>query len=132
MKSIAISIILTILFVGGASFLLREGDSNSANIKDPQSNISIVDGKQIIEVTAKGGYSPRNMVAKANMPTVLKMKTNGTFDCSSAFTIPSLGYRKNLPASGETLINVPPQKEGSTLRGLCSMGMYHFAVDFNL
>jgi len=29
------------------------------------------------------------------------------------------------------LIDVPPQNAGTTLRGLCSMGMYSFAITFN-
>lgn len=90
----------------------------------------VLDGKQVIEIKAKGGYSPRSTMAKANMPTVLKVKTMGTFDCSSALTIPSIGYQKYLPASGETLIEIPPQEAGSTLQGVCAMGMYNFAVNF--
>ena len=91
----------------------------------------MVDGKQIITINAKGGYSPKLTTAKAVMPTVINMKTQGTFDCSSALTIPSLGISKNLPPTGETLIDVPPQNAGTTLQGHCSMGMYNFAINFN-
>ena len=94
------------------------------------SNISIINGRQIIDIGAKGGYLPRQTLAKANMPTAIKVKTNGTFDCSSAIAIPSLGYEASLPPTGETLIDVPPQPAGSTLRGLCAMGMYSFTVQF--
>jgi plastocyanin domain-containing protein len=100
-------------------------DKNSSN------NISIVDGKQIITIDAKGGYSPRVTTARADMPTIIKVATNGTFDCSSALTIPSLGYRTNLPPSGSTDVEVPPQKAGTTITGLCAMGMYNFSVNFN-
>jgi hypothetical protein len=65
------------------------------------------------------------------MPTLLKINTNGTFDCSSALSIPSLNYQKYLPATGETLIEVPPQESGTTLQGTCAMGMYNFSVKFN-
>ena len=91
----------------------------------------MVDGKQIIMISAKGGYSPKVTTAKADMPTVIKMDTQGTFDCSSALTIPSIGYRNNLPPSGETAIDVSPQKAGTTVRGLCAMGMYNFSINFN-
>lgn len=94
-------------------------------------NVSIVDGKQIIEIDAKGGYNPRKTAAKADIPTVLKIKTSGTFDCSSALVIPSLGYRKNLPPSGEILVDIPLQKAGSAIQGMCAMGMYNFTLDFN-
>jgi Cu+-exporting ATPase len=88
-------------------------------------------GKQIVEIGVKGGYSPKVTSAKADMPTTLRMKTNGTFDCSSGVTIPSLGIRQTLPSSGSTDIEVPAQKAGTTLDGVCVMGMYHFAVNFN-
>jgi plastocyanin domain-containing protein len=94
-------------------------------------NVQMVDGKQVITITAKGTYSPRFTTAKAGVPTVIKMATRGTFDCTAALTIPSLSYEKNLPPSGETLIDVPPQKAGTTLRGVCAMGMYNFSIAFN-
>lgn len=92
---------------------------------------TVVDGKQTIEITARGGYSPRSITAQANMPTVLKVKTFGTFDCSAALAIPSIGYQKFLPASGETLIEISPQKPGTTLTGVCGMGMYNFSIKFS-
>ncbi len=94
-------------------------------------NVAMVNGKQFIDISAKGGYSPRVTSAKANVPTVLKIDTNGTFDCSAAVTIPSLDYRATLPPSGTTEIEVPPQKPGTKLQGLCAMGMYNFSVTFN-
>lgn len=86
---------------------------------------------QEITITAKGGYTPRKTYASANIPTVLTVKTNSTFDCSASLVIPSLGYRNNLPSSGEVQINIPPQKPGTSLKGLCSMGMYSFTINFN-
>lgn len=108
--------------------MLSRGGVDSAPTRD---NVSIVDGKQVIAIEARGGYLPKNSVAQANMPTVLKVSTRGTFDCSAAISIPALGYRKNLPAQAETFIDVPPQAPGTTLRGLCAMGMYNFTVQFN-
>ncbi len=128
MKKTGILIILAIVLIGGIVVLLRGGSATEAGKQD---NVSIVDGKQIIEINAKGGYLPRNSIAKANTPTAIKIITQGTFDCSSAVVIPSLGYRRNLPPSGETFIQIPPQKEGVTLQGLCAMGMYNFSVKFN-
>lgn len=130
-----IAIAIAVALVGGA--LLYAGvrgpggepqiadDANNAN------NVSIVDGKQVIAITAKGGYSPRVTNAKAGIPTVIKMDTRGTFDCSSALAIPSIGYQKNLPPSGETTIELPPQKAGTNMRGLCAMGMYNFSINFD-
>ena len=129
MKLTVASIILALIFIGGAIIFARNGAKTDTAVS--KNNVSVADGKQIIEIDAKGGYSPSVTVAKANIPTVIKVKTKGTFDCSSALVIQSIGYRANLPPSGETLIEVPPQEAGSTLRGMCAMGMYNFSVKFN-
>lgn len=127
-KMMVLSIAVILFSLGGMVYLFSSASPNSS----PQSVLSgtVVDGKQVIEVRAKGGYAPRFVVAKANMPTVLRMRTQGTFDCSSALVIPSLGYRANLPASGVTDIDVPPQAAGTSLKGVCAMGMYNFVVNF--
>ena len=112
--------------------MLAGVNSNSHNTGSQNgANVSVVDGKQIVTINAKGSYSPKVTIAKAGMPTVIKMHTQGTFDCTASLTIPSLGYQKNLPPSGETLIDVPAQKTGATVRGLCGMGMYNFSINFN-
>ena len=129
MKLTVASVILALIFIGGAIIFARNGAKTDTAVS--QNNVSVADGKQTIEIDAKGGYSPSITIAKANIPTVIKVKTQGTFDCSSALVIQSIGYRANLPPSGETLIEVPPQEAGSTLRGMCAMGMYNFSVKFN-
>ena len=130
-KTTAISILVAAVLIGGAIIFSSGGQDSNTDTASAANNVSVVDGKQIITINAKGGYSPKVTAAKAGMPTVLKMDTQGTFDCSSALSIPSLSYRNNLPPSGETAIDVPPQKAGTKLQGLCAMGMYSFAVHFN-
>ena len=127
MKGILVSILIAGALIVGAMFI---GDGNKQVSVVPGSNITIVDGKQIIEISAKGGYSPSVTTAKADIPTVIKVKTNGTFDCSAALSIPSIGYSGSLTPTGETLIEVPAQTAGSKLAGLCSMGMYNFSINF--
>jgi plastocyanin domain-containing protein len=90
---------------------------------------SVPEGAQVIEISAKGGYEPASQIAKAGVPTVLRVKTDGAYDCSTALRIPSLRVSKQLPPTGETLIDLGTQQAG-TLRGTCSMGMYSFAIDF--
>ena len=123
------AIILSVAIVGGV--LLFTGGGSKTVATSSTSNVSVADGKQLVEIGVKGGYLPTATSAKADMPTTLRMKTDGTFDCSSGVTIPSLGYRKILPSTGSTDIEVPAQKAGTTLDGVCVMGMYHFAVNFN-
>lgn len=91
---------------------------------------SIVDGVQVIDITAKGGYSPRVVVAKAGVPTVLRVITKGTFDCSASLVIPKLSYQNFLKASGTTDIAISAEQAQGTLQGLCSMGMYSFQIRF--
>lgn len=127
MKGTLISILIAGMLIVGAMFM---GDGNKKLSTIPGSNITIVDGKQVIEIKAKGGYSPSLTTAKADIPTVIKVKTNGTYDCTVALSIPSIGYSANLTPTGETLIEVPTQTAGSKLTGLCSMGMYNFSIKF--
>lgn len=127
MKATVLSIIIAIVLIGGAFMLANNngGTDSTANAN----NVSIVDGKQIIEITARGGYQPRNSVAKAGISTIIRFKTNGTFDCSSSVRIPSLNIFKPLPQTGSTDIDIGTQSAGK-LAGSCGMGMYPFEVEF--
>lgn len=127
MKATIISIIIAIVLIGGAFMLTRSG-SDTGQVANAN-NVSIVDGKQIIEITARGGYQPRKSVAKAGIPTIIRFNTKGTFDCSSSVRIPSLGISKSLPQTGSTDIDIGSGKLG-TLQGSCGMGMYPFEVEF--
>ncbi|MGC9610676.1 MAG: cupredoxin domain-containing protein [Minisyncoccia bacterium] len=129
-KILPISILISAVIVGGAVlFTQGRNPSPQSGVSAPVDNVSIADGKQIIEIAAKGGYRPGESIAKAGVPTVLRFRTNGTFDCSSSIRIPSLNISKVLPSSGNTDIDIgTPQL--STLLGTCGMGMYRFQVDF--
>jgi len=104
--------------------------NGSKGPSEPVNNVSLVDGQQIIEVTAKGGYTPRTTFAKADTPTTLIVKTNGTFDCSSALVIPSINFSTYLDSTGEKEVQIPAQAAGSILKGVCGMGMYSFEIKF--
>jgi plastocyanin domain-containing protein len=131
-KSIFLGVMIVVILVGGILWyaLSRTNDPTSTN-SESSSNVSVVGGKQIIDIIAKGGYAPRAMIAKAGIPTVLRIKTQGTFDCSSALTIPKLNYQKSLSATGVEEITINPNQAQGTLQGVCSMGMYSFKITFN-
>jgi plastocyanin domain-containing protein len=132
MKVFVISLLMVGVFIGGIIFLLGGGgEKTTVNGQENSSNVFMIDGVQVVEITAKGLYAPKKTAAKANLPTVIKIKTDNTFDCSKSLNFPSLGLRKLLPSSGETLVELPEQKPGSTIKGVCSMGMYSFVVNFN-
>lgn len=140
MKETIISILIAVVIIGG-SFVLKNNVNvdttnnvqnnkiENGNSQNNGNNVSIVDGKQIIDIRAKGGYSPRQSIAKAGLPTILRFDTAGTFDCSSSVRIPSLNISKILPQTGSTDIDIGVQVAG-LFQGTCGMGMYPFEVEF--
>jgi plastocyanin domain-containing protein len=126
MKSTLISIILAIVIIGSIILLTR---SNSNNVSQNINNVSVVNGQQIIEINVRGGYTPRNSIAQAGLPTIIRFKTNGVFDCSASVRIPSIGFAKLLPQTGDTDVYIGTSTKG-ILNGACSMGMYRFDIRF--
>lgn len=127
-KGIPAAIIIAAIFIGGA-ILYYEDSPSAAQSADSGSNVSVVDGKQIIEIGVRGGYQPRKSVAQAGIPTVVRFVTNGTFDCSSSVRIPSINVSQILPQTGNTDIDIGTQPAGK-LSGSCGMGMYRFEIAF--
>lgn len=123
---IALLIIIAILLVGNTSNkkVVEKTDTDNIN------NVEIRDGIQYVTINARGGYSPRLSEAKSGIPTKLIVKTNGTYDCSTALVIRSIGFQKILPNTGSTEIDLSTPKENTSIVGMCSMGMYNFSIDF--
>lgn len=128
-KNIITAIIISVLLIVFALIITNKPNSNTSQ-KTSVNNVSIVNNVQIIEIQAKGGYTPRISKALAGIPTILRLNTNGTFDCSSSVRIPSMNISKNLPQSGTTDIDLGTQKIGK-LQGTCGMGMYPFEIQFS-
>ena len=126
------SIIITIALVVGIGIVFLGQSKNNPGSTGTESaqNVEIRDGVQYVTINARGGYLPKVSTAQANTPTKLIVKTNGTYDCSASLVIRSIGYQKILPNTGEEVIDLGTPQTG-TIQGLCSMGMYNFAVDFN-
>jgi plastocyanin domain-containing protein len=124
MKKIILTIIITLVSVGGLLYLL----TRTQPTETPGNVVTMEDGVQVVTIKAKGGYQPRTVVAQAGIPTILRFTTKGTFDCSSSIRIPSLDIFSNLPQTGVTDIDVGTQT--GTLKGSCGMGMYPFEVTF--
>jgi plastocyanin domain-containing protein len=132
------AIVITLIISGSvivAALLISNKPANSNNNTTPfiasSTSVSNEGDKQIVNVTAKGGYSPARIQASANKDTILRIKTNSTFDCSAALSIPSLGVNKMLPPTGSTDFEIGSQKAGTQLNGTCAMGMYNFSIYFN-
>lgn len=120
------SLLLAAVIIGGAIAFGGKSDTPDQVAQ----NVSMEGETQIVEIDAKGGYSPKISTAKAGVPTIVRLKTSGTYDCSSVVSVPALGFQKTLEATGVTDIEVSPQLAQGTLEGVCAMGMYNFSVKF--
>jgi len=127
MKTVTISIMISLLMIIGA-IALSAGKGDGVQAVDAN-NVTIVDGKQIIEIKAGGGYSPQKSIAQAGIPTIIRFDTKNTFDCSASVRIPSMNISQILPQTGTTDIDIGNPKVG-IFQGMCGMGMYPFEVDF--
>ena len=127
MKPTIISVLVSLALVVTAVFFSQADPVSEDSVA--LNNVSLVEGKQIIEIYAKGGYQPRKSSAKAGVPTILRFNTKGTFDCSASVSIPSLGVSKVLSQTGTTDIEIGIPQQG-IFKGMCGMGMYPFEIEF--
>ncbi len=132
MKTSAMVMLTAVILVGAGMMIFNnDGKTKLSVAAAAAGNVSVVDGTQVIGISAKGGYSPRQTSAEAGIPTIIRMTTSNTFDCSSALSIPYLSVQTHLAPSGTREFVVPPQEPGTKIQGLCSMGMYNFVIYFN-
>ena len=120
----------TALLIGSALMFSRSGVESAQVAQTAHAVATIEDGVQYVDITARGGYFPRTTRAQAGIPTVIRMKTDNTYDCSLALVVRDLGYQRRLNPTGVEEIEVPVEKAQGTLKGMCSMAMYHFSVVF--
>jgi len=132
-------LVLVLIVITVGSFLTYRITSSASNgvgagaqgDKSGSEAVTEKDGKQIITVLARGGYSPRTITAKAGIPTTLVMKTENSYGCERAFRIPKMGIAQTLPETGLTEIDLGTQAAGARVSGTCSMGMYSVSINFN-
>lgn len=126
--AVLLVVALVLIFI----FSIQQSTVNTnSEISAENSPQAIIDGSiQYVDVKAKGGYSPSEIIAKAGVETVLRMNTQNTFDCGTAFTIPQLGVYKQLPVTGTTEFKLGAREKGEEIVGTCTMGMYVFTIKF--
>jgi|SRR5690606_17220201 len=119
--------LFTSVIIIGILFSVLHGIQSS---KNTSAEAHIENGTQVIEIFAKNGYSPTKIQAKSNLLTILRIKTENTYDCSASLTIPDIKYSKFLQPTASTDVQLLPQTAGTKIRGSCSMGMYGFEIIF--
>lgn len=129
MNKIVVSILISVVVIVGAIFMSQSGESKGGSGGSAEA-VYVEEGKQVIEINARGGYFPRVVKAEAGVESVVRMRTKNTYDCSIALTIPDIGYSGFLPTNGVTDILIPSGEPGGKLIGSCSMGMYFFEINF--
>lgn len=113
---------------GAPLFAIASPTAGSAGAANTSTGEASTDAIQILRLDVKStSYAPGRIEAKAGQPIRLELATKNTNGCTRAFTIPSLGVQKILPATGTTVIDLPAQKPG-TIRFTCSMGMYSGSI----
>lgn len=90
----------------------------------------VEDGVQQAIITAHNGYTPQVTRLRAGVPSRLRVRTENTYDCSAALSIPAVGYREFLSPTGEVMIDLGTRAPGEEIQGGCSMGMYSFLLRF--
>jgi sulfite exporter TauE/SafE len=83
-------------------------------------------------VVKNNGYQPSQVSAKAGIPIRLRLVSKDVYSCSLAFVLPTLNIMESLYPTGETWIDIPPQKKGTYMPFSCSMGMYTGMIVFDL
>jgi len=127
---LSITMFLVILLIVITSFFVLKSNPKPNKSSGDSSTVSQENGKQVINLTAKNGYSPKNITAKANIPSILKINTNKTYDCSSDLKIPDLQFSKILTPTGTTEVEIPAKASRTQIKGLCGMAMYSFVINF--
>lgn len=126
--SFAILVIFTSIFSLGFLVISKQSQPKTAvlssSLKTDQK------GQQIVEISAKNGFTPKITEAKADTATVLKVSTENTFDCSSAVVINELGINKILPSTGVTDIELGAQPSGKIITAFCNSGINSFQIKF--
>ncbi len=127
-KNAIISIAISAALILGTLYFVS--DTSAPSDDGAAQNTTIRDGVQYVDITARGGYTPRVSRATAGIPTKLVVTTDGTYDCSASLVVRSAGFQKILQPTGEEVIDVGTPQSGEKIQGTCGMGMYSFEIDF--
>ena len=78
---------------------------------------------QVVDITVRGGYHPKSIVARADIPLRLVFHREESEACSERVVFSSPRIDRHLPAGAATAIDLPAQPPGE-VRYTCGMGRY--------
>lgn len=125
-------IFTTVLLILGIIWIISGptlGDRGAGGASEASATLN-ESGEQVVNIFARGGFSPKSVSATQGVATILNVETKGTYDCSSVLSIPKLDYYQNLKPTGIETIAIPAEKATGTIDVLCGMGMYRSEIIF--
>lgn len=128
---LAIFLVSLVIIVFSFYMLVRLFSGGGGTPGPLGANVTMENGTQVIAILAKGGYAPRQTNATAGLPTIIRVSTDNSYDCSVSLAIPKLRYQRFLAASETVDIPVAAAEARGKLSGVCGMGMYSFNINFN-
>lgn len=100
--------------------ILPSDDAQSGSI---DSNVEIVDGKQIVEMKVEGlTYTPSRFKVVKDIPVEWRIDGGQAIGCAQVITVPALGMTEFLPPGKTKIIEFTPDSVGE-IRFSCTMGM---------
>jgi Cu+-exporting ATPase len=81
-------------------------------------------GRQEVEVTVKGGYSPNLIRARQGVPLRLVFDRQESGDCTSRVVFPDFGVSRSLAPFARTTLEFTPERSGE-FGFACGMNMVH-------
>lgn len=129
MKIVAVGVLILGLYYA-INFLSIYGINIGFNqgIKENGTNVSIENGKQIINMDViSGGYSPNYFTVKKGIPVKWVIDGKNVFGCQGYFVVPSLNISKALNP-GENILEFTP-KDSGFINFSCGMGMYRGRIE---
>ena len=90
----------------------------------PTAEAAETDGGQEVRVVVRGGYSPNRIRARSGVPLRLVFDRQESGDCTSRVVFPDFGVSADLPAFGQTALELTPSTPGE-YGFACGMNMIH-------
>ena len=81
-------------------------------------------GRQEVDVTVKGGYSPNLIRARSGVPLRLVFDRQEAGDCTARVVFPDLGVSRSLAPFARTAVDLTPDRPGE-FGFACGMNMVH-------